>query len=173
LRLASHSEAHGRQLWTWTEQDSDLLAQEAIISVASIIEQEIGISPRTGSMYCVPAEWIDVAGGTNLLQLSLLTELVKPGEGLRARRVKAPGACIVLGNISDGRFQELPESHLKADERIRLVSPDLIHQWLVYPNRYDSALAAKTEALERHPTYRVLYDPEQGWLDERVEAGSA
>ena len=171
--LATHGEAYGRSLWAWSGQDSDQLAREATDMVADIIEQEVGIAPHKGSMFCIPIEWLAVGGGTDLFQLALLRELVKPGEGMRVKRLCAPGAELVLGTISEGRFAELAISDLKADERIRLVSPDLIHQWLVYPDRYDNALAAKTAALERPPTYRLLYNPEQGWLDERVVVGSA
>ena len=163
--LASHSEVHGRSLWTWSGEDSDRLAREAVEVVADIIKHEVGVAPQQGSIYCVPLEWLAVGGGTSLFDLAVLKELVQPPEGMRSRRVSAPGAALVLGEIHGGHFAELAISDLAGDERISLVSPDLLHYYLLYPDGYDRAIAARPEAVEGPSDYQLLYDPQKGWLD--------
>jgi hypothetical protein len=156
--IGSYSPTREHEANAWTRLELDTLVKHLLRAVNHTIEQERGTPPKAG-MYSVDPQWFDTSGGTRLIDLPLYRDLIKPPPGIHVVPVTT-GHTLVLGSLSDGSFQEAPDSRLTSDDRIRLVSPDLTSTWLRLPVGYERAVAAKEEHADTAPCYTIIYGPE-------------
>ena len=77
--IARYAELHGHPASPWTREEADALAELVLEHIKCAIETRTGISPRKG-MYCLSQEWLEIKGGTGLVDLKALREEVRPPE---------------------------------------------------------------------------------------------
>jgi hypothetical protein len=78
-RVAHYAELHGHPASPWTREEADALAELVLEHIKRVIETRTGIPPQKG-MYCLSQEWLEIKGGTGLVDLKALREEVKPSQ---------------------------------------------------------------------------------------------